>query len=233
MPQFVSMSGTEINIDAGDIGPVPSLLVAPLRVAACFVMAHGAGAGMTHPFMATVATQLADRGIATLRFDFPYMAKGLRRPDKPATAQAAVRAAVAEADRLLPSVPLIAGGKSFGARMTSQAQAEAPMPGVRGLVFLGFPLHPAGKPSDGRALHLERVALPMLFLQGTRDKLADLGFLVPVVERLGPRATLTLINQGDHSLHVPKRSGRTDATALGEALDVMAAWVAALAVQGA
>jgi predicted alpha/beta-hydrolase family hydrolase len=188
---------------------------------------------MTHPLMAAAATQLADRGIATLRFDFPYMAKGLRRPDKPAIAQAAVRAAVAEAHQRLPSLPLVAGGKSFGARMTSQAQAEAPMPGVRGLVFLGFPLHAAGKPSDERAAHLERVALPMLFLQGTRDKLADLGFLGPVVERLGPRATLTLINEGDHALRVPKRSGRTDTTVLGEALDVMVAWIAALPVRGA
>lgn len=207
---------------------MPGLLVAPARATACFVMAHGAGAGMTHQFMAAVAAGLADRNIATLRFDFPYMAKGLRRPDEPKTAHAVVRAAVAEAHRMLPSLPLVAGGKSFGARMTSQTQAEAPIPSVHGLAFFGFPLHPAGKPSDERALHLQQVTIPMLFLQGTRDKLAELDLLVPLIERLGSRAALRLINEGDHSLHVPKRSGQTDAEALGEALDAMAAWVAFL-----
>ena len=192
---------------------------------ACFVFAHGAGAGMTHPFMEQVAAGLAERGIATLRYQFPYMEKGSRRPDPPAVAHAAVRAAVAEAIRHFPGLPLIAGGKSFGARMTSQAQAKSPLAGVYGLAFFGFPLHPAGKPSSERAEHLTDVRIPMLFLQGTRDKLAELELLGPVVKQLGSRATLHLVEGADHSFHVPAKSGRRDGDVTVEILDAFAAWM--------
>jgi predicted alpha/beta-hydrolase family hydrolase len=193
------------------------------------VLAHGAGAGMTHPFMAAVATELAERGIATLRYQFPYMEQGSKRPDVPKVAHAAVRAAVAEAARLAPKLALFAGGKSFGGRMTSQAQAAAPLPGVRGLVFLGFPLHAAGKPSDERAKHLFDVRIPMLFLQGTRDDLADLQLLQPIVDKLGANATLKRFQDADHSFHVPARSGRKDPEVRAEVLDAMADWIAAVA----
>jgi predicted alpha/beta-hydrolase family hydrolase len=189
-------------------------------------LAHGAGAGMTHPFMADVAGELAERGIATLRYQFPYMEQGSKRPDTPAVAQATVRAAVAEAARRLPALPLFAGGKSFGGRMTSQAQAALPLPGVRGLVFLGFPLHPAGKPDDKRAEHLADVKVPMLFLQGTRDALAELALLRPVVERLGSRAALKVFEDADHSFHLPARGGRTDAQVRAAMLDALALWIA-------
>jgi predicted alpha/beta-hydrolase family hydrolase len=211
--------------DAG----VSGLLTVPPDRRACLVMAHGAGAGMTHAFMAAVASGLCQRDIATLRYQFPYMERGSKRPDPPKVAQAAVRAACAEAARRLPGVPLFAGGKSFGGRMTSQAQAAAPITGVRGLVFFGFPLHPAGKPSDERAAHLADVRLPMLFLQGTRDELADIDLLQPIVEKLGSRATLATFADADHSFHVPARTGRTDAQILDEALDRCAAWVGAVA----
>ena len=204
---------------------VSGLLLAPAQPRACYVLAHGAGAGMAHPFMAKVAAGLAVRCIATLRYQFPYMERGSRRPDPPRIAHAAVRAAVAEATRRLPGVALFAGGKSFGGRMTSQAQADTPLPGVRGLAFLGFPLHPAGKPSDERAAHLADTEVPLLFLQGTRDELADLALLRPMVERLGARATLLVFDAADHSFHVPARSGRTDAQVLDTALDAMAAWM--------
>ncbi|HKY87788.1 MAG TPA: alpha/beta family hydrolase, partial [Pseudorhodoplanes sp.] len=183
--------------------------------------------GMAHPFMAVVATELAERGIASLRYQFPYMEAGGKRPDLPKLARASVRAAVMEAARLLPSLPLIAGGKSFGGRMTSQAQAASPLPDVRGLAFLGFPLHPAGKPSDERAGHLADVKIPMLFLQGTRDALADVKLLRGVVKRLGTRATLTLFEDADHSFHVPARSGRKDADVRREMLDAFAEWTLA------
>jgi predicted alpha/beta-hydrolase family hydrolase len=183
---------------------------------------------MTHPFMAAVADGLFARGIATLRYQFPYMEHGSKRPDRPALAQATVRAAVAAASRLAPSLPLIAGGKSFGGRMTSQAQADAPLPGVRGLALLGFPLHPARKPSDTRAAHLSRVKIPMLFAQGTRDALADMDLLVPMVSGLGVRATLVTIDGADHSFHVPARSGRTDAEVLDEVCDRFVTWVGGL-----
>ncbi len=212
-----------IPVDAGT--PVSGLLQMPVDARACLVLAHGAGAGMTHPFMSVVATGLAQRGVATLRYQFPYMERGSGRPDPPALAQAAVRAAVAEANRRAPGLPLFAGGKSFGGRMTSQAQAAAPLPGVRGLVFLGFPLHPAGKPGQTRAQHLRDVQVPMLFLQGTRDKLAELDQLLPACAGLGDRATLRLFEDADHSFHVPARSGRTDAQVRDEMLDALAAWV--------
>ena len=189
------------------------------------MLAHGAGAGMDHPFMVAVAAELARRGIATLRYQFPYMERGARRPDPPQLAQATVIAAVAAALRLLPELPLIGGGKSFGGRMTSQTQAKAPLQGVCGLAFLGFPLHPAGQPSQNRAEHLLQVQIPMLFLQGTRDTLASLDQLEPLCKKLGRRATLKLFSDADHSFHVPARTGRTDTQVLGDVLDTLAAWL--------
>jgi|SRR5688572_23584620 len=216
-----------INVTGGE--RVSGLFQSPAKARGCYVFAHGAGAGMNHPFMAAIAQGLAERGIATLRYQFLYMEKGSRRPDPPKVAQAAVRAAVKEATRLTKGlgggVPLFAGGKSFGGRMTSQAQATEPMPGVRGLVFLGFPLHPAGKPSDERAKHLFEVGIPMLFLQGTRDELADLSLLKPLCERLGNKATLKLFAEADHSFHVPARSGKKDVEVRMELLDAMVRWM--------
>lgn len=217
----------ELSVQIGP-GAVSALLTRPAEARACFVFAHGAGAGMTHAFMGAAASGLAARGIATLRYQFPYMEKGSKRPDPPAIAHAAVRAAVACARQHCPVLPLIAGGKSFGARMTSQAQAKAPLDGVRGLAFLGFPLHPAGKPSSARADHLADVKIPMLFLQGTNDKLAELDLLKPVVNKLGQRATLHLAEAADHSFHVPARSGRKDAEVMAELLDAFAAWAGRL-----
>jgi predicted alpha/beta-hydrolase family hydrolase len=191
-------------------GSVSALMLRPEDAWAGYVFAHGAGAGMTHPFMTSVAEALAARGVATLRFQFPAMERGAKRPDVPAVAQAAVRAAVSDAAGLLPELPLFAGGKSFGGRMTSQAQAAAPLPGVRGLVFFGFPLHAAGKPSDARGTHLLDVRVPMLFLQGTRDALADLALVQALAARLEARATLVVFEGADHSFRVPARSGMQD-----------------------
>ena len=204
---------------------VSALLQLPPAATVCFVFAHGAGAGMEHPSMATVAAELAARSIATLRFQFPYMEQRSRRPDPPSVCHATVRAAVAEAARLAPTLALIAGGRSFGGRMTSQAQAIEPLPGVKGLAFIGFPLHPAGKPSDERAEHLREVKIPMLFLQGTRDELAKLELLQPLIDRLGARATLKLLQDADHSFHVPARTGRKDAEVRAEMLDALATWI--------
>jgi predicted alpha/beta-hydrolase family hydrolase len=218
-----------ITVDVDAQTRVSALLQAPPHPSTCFVFAHGAGAGMAHPFMAAVASGLAERGIASLRYQFPYMEKGGKRPDPPKVAHATVRAAVAEAHRQLPDVPLIAGGKSFGGRMTSQAQALAPLEGVTGLAFLGFPLHPAKQPSQERARHLAGVTIPMLFLQGTRDALAELSELEPVCAALGSRATLKLFADADHSFHVPARTGRKDAEVRAEMLDAFAAWAARIA----
>ena len=218
-------SSERVTITIGSSECVSGLLRVPRVAHACCVLAHGAGAGMAHPFMASVADGLAERGVATLRYQFPYMERGSRRPDAPKVAHAAVRAAVAYAARRLPEAPLFAGGKSFGARMTSQAQALQPLPDVYGLVFLGFPLHPAGKPSDERAAHLADVRAPMLFLQGTRDELATLDLLQAVAANLGARASLHLCEAADHSFHVPARSGRTDAEVLDDALDALVAWI--------
>lgn len=204
---------------------VSALLQAPSAPRACCVLAHSAGAGMTHPFLMEIATGLAERGIATLRYQFLYMEEGSKRPDPPKRAHAAVRAAVLEAARRLPDVPLFAGGKSFGGRMTSQAQAESPLPGVRGLVFLGFPLHPPKAPSRERAKHLFSVEVPMLFLQGTRDEFAQLELLEPVCRELGSRSTLKLIPDADHSFHVPARSGRKDSDIRIDLLDAAAEWM--------
>jgi len=217
-----------VTIAIDDVLAVSGLLQVPRQARACYVLAHGAGAGMTHPFMAAVADGLGAHSIATLRYQFPYMERGSKRPDTPSLAHATVRAAVAAAGRLTPALPLFAGGKSFGARMTSQAQAHASLPDVRGLAFLGFPLHPAGKPSVDRAQHLFDVHVPMLLLQGTRDPLADMRLLVPVVEQIGSDTTLSLTEDGDHSLPVRARSGRTDDQAFGEALAILARWMGAL-----
>ena len=212
-----------IQLDGGQT--VSGLLQAPPKPLACLALAHGAGAGMSHPFLSAAAAGLAERGIATLRYQFPYMERGSRRPDPPRLAQATVRAALVAARRLVPGLPLFAGGKSFGGRMTSQAQAESPLPDVRGLVFLGFPLHPPGRPSDERGAHLLDVQVPMLFLQGARDEFASLPLLRPLIERLGARATLELIADADHSFHVPARSGRKNEEVLAEMLDRLAGWI--------
>ena len=219
------LSPHALRIQIDDGSSVSALLQMPSPARALYVFAHGAGAGMTHSFMGAIADGLAARSIATLRYQFPSMEKGSRRPDSPPVAHAAVRAAVEAAARAAPGLPLFAGGKSFGGRMTSQAQAARPLTGVRGLVFFGFPLHPAKKPADERALHLQQVAVPMLFLQGTRDELADLTLLRPVVGRLGERAAMTEFEQADHSFHVPASSGRRDADVRAEMLDVTAAWI--------
>ena len=209
---------------------ISALLIVPSNAIACYVLAHGAGAGMSHPFMAAVAQGLAERHVATLRYQFPFVENGSKRPDSPPVAHATVRAAVAEAARQLPSVPLVAGGKSFGGRMTSQAQAKEALPNVQGLAFLGFPLHPAGKPGVARAVHLSEIAIPMLFLQGTRDALADASLIKATVARLRPMAGLKVIDGADHAFHVLARSGRTDTQAIGEMLDAIALWVQTLAV---
>jgi predicted alpha/beta-hydrolase family hydrolase len=222
-------SPQKLKLQVDNADEVSALLLRPSAARACYIFAHGAGAGMTHPFMEMVAAGICERGIATLRYQFPYMEKGSRRPDAPAVAHAAVRAAVAEAARCCPGLALFAGGKSFGGRMTSQAQAAAPLAGVRGLAFLGFPLHPAGKPSDTRAKHLFDVDIPMLFIQGTRDKLAELPLLEPIVKRLGKSASLHLVQEADHSFHVPARSGRNDRDAMSEVLDALSAWIGAIA----
>ncbi len=217
----------EIAVPLPDGKAVSGLLLVPPAARAGYILAHGAGAGMSHPFMTAAAEQFSTRGIATLRYQFPYMQRGGRRPDPPKIAHATVRAAVTEAAARLPGLPLFAGGKSFGGRMTSQAQAEAPLPGIIGLVFLGFPLHPAKRPSLDRAQHLANVRIAMLFLQGARDSLADPALIARVVADLGTRATLTTFPDADHSFHVPARTGRTDAQVLAEVCDAIAAWMVA------
>ena len=216
---------TELRVRVGETtGDVSALLVRPADARLLYVLAHGAGAGMRHPFLETISQRLAEREIATLRYQFPYMEQRARRPDPPAVAAAAVRAAVMEAARAAPGLPLVAGGKSFGGRMTSTAQAGEPLPGVRGLVFLGFPLHPPGRPGNERAEHLAQVQVPMLFLQGTRDDFADLKLLRPLVKRLGARATLHLVDGGDHSFKVLKKSGRTEADVMTELVRAIVEW---------
>ena len=225
----VASGAKTVTVAVDDDVRVSGLLQIPPKACACYVMAHGAGAGMAHPFMASFASDLATRGIATLRYQFPYMERGSKRPDTPKVAQATVRAAVATASRQVPELPLFAGGKSFGGRMTSQAQAAAPLPGVRGLAFVGFPLHPPGKPADERGAHLFDVQIPMLFLQGTRDEFADLGLLKALVEKLGARAALRLFDDADHSFHVPARTGRKDAKVRAEMADALAEWMVKVA----
>jgi uncharacterized protein len=216
-----------LSLQLPDGTTTSALMQVPPGAAALYVFAHGAGAGMQHAGMACVADALAGAGVATLRYQFPYMERGSKRVDAPPVAHAAVRAAVAEARWRFPSLPLFAGGRSFGGRMTSQAQALAPLDCVRGLAFVAFPLHPAGKPGIERAAHLADVAVPMLFLQGTRDDLADLALLRSVVEPLGPRATLHVVDDADHSFHVRASSGRKDADVVLELARTMSAWFAA------
>jgi predicted alpha/beta-hydrolase family hydrolase len=214
-----------IDIQVSDrIGRVSGLLLVPAGAWAMLALAHGAGAGMRHPFMAEVADALAGRGIASLRYQFPYMEQGGRRPDPPAVLEATVRAAAEMARESAPGLLLLAGGKSLGGRMTSNAMARRPLEGVAGLVFLGFPLHPAKQPAVTRAEHLERVAAPMLFLQGTRDALADLDLTTGVCAALGPRATLHVVEGADHSFAVLKRSGRTGAEVMEELAVTAAEW---------
>lgn len=208
---------------------VSGLLNQAQQPKACFVLAHGAGAGMSHPFLSSVAAGLMSRGLSTLRFQFPYMEKGSGRPDSPVVAHSAVRAAVNAAASLFPELPLFAGGKSFGGRMTSQAQAASPLPGVRGLIFLGFPLHPPGRPSQERGQHLFEIKIPMLFLQGDRDEFAELSLLESLITQLGSRATLKLFPNANHSFHVPVKTGRTDAEVLAELLDFLKDWTHRLA----
>ena len=218
-----------LTVPLEDGSAVSALLDVPDTPVACYVFAHGAGAGMHHSFMAEVAQGLARRGVAVLRFQFPYMEKGSKRPDVPKVAQAAIRAAVALAARRFPDLPLFAGGKSYGGRMSSQAQAAQPLAGVRGLAFVGFPLHPAGKPSTDRAAHLADVQLPMLFLQGTRDSLAELALIQQTTAALGERATLHVVDGADHSFHLLAKSGRTDTQAREELVDVMHDWMIRIA----
>jgi predicted alpha/beta-hydrolase family hydrolase len=221
-----TFAGKALTIVVDEKSSVSALLLAPKTARACYVLAHGAGAGMTHPFMTAAAEGLAERGVATLRYQFPYMERGSKRPDAPKLAQATVRAAVVQAGREASELPLVAGGKSFGGRMTSQAQASSPLPGVRGLAFLGFPLHAPGRPSDERAEHLSDVRIPMLFLQGTRDDFASLELLRPLAARLGARsATLELFEDADHSFHVPARTGRKDSAVMADLLDRLTQWI--------
>jgi predicted alpha/beta-hydrolase family hydrolase len=217
-----------VTIGVGANHSVSGMFDRPDAARAAFVLAHGAGAGMEHPSMQAIAAGLAERGVATLRYQFPYIERKSRRPDPPALCHATVRAAVAEAARLAPDLPLIAGGRSFGGRMTSQAQAQAPLQGVRGLAFLAFPLHPAERPGTDRAMHLQQVEIPMLFIQGMRDGLADLSLLRPLVASLGARATLHLLEDADHSFHVPARSGRKDSEVQAAALNALCSWLDAL-----
>jgi predicted alpha/beta-hydrolase family hydrolase len=224
----MTIDAEPLRIAVRDDLEVSARLLRPAGARACYVLAHGAGAGMEHPSMRAVATGLQSLGLATLRYQFPYMESGSRRPDPPPLCHATVRAAVAAAAQLAPGLPLIAGGRSFGGRMTSQAQSLEALAGVRGLAFLSFPLHPAGKPSQQRAEHLAKVSIPMLFLSGSRDALAERALLEALVARLGARATLSLVEEADHSFHVPARSGRSDAQVLSEVLARLATWSDAL-----
>lgn len=220
----MSRLATPLDIPVGDTASVSGLLLVPEGARVLYVLAHGAGAGMRHPFLERIAGVLAERGVATLRYQFLYMERKQHRPDPPALAVAAVQAAVAAAARAAPGLPLIAGGKSFGGRMTSTAQSQAPLPGVRGLAFFGFPLHPPGKPGVSRADHLEQVLVPMLFLQGDRDEFAEPVLLGQVLGKLGARATLHAVKDGDHSFNVPKRGGRTPDAVQADLADTLVQW---------
>jgi predicted alpha/beta-hydrolase family hydrolase len=225
---MASSPDESLTISVAEDCRVSGLLRMPAQPRALLLLAHGAGAGMRHAFLVSVAAELAARDIATLRYQFPYMERRSRRPDPPDLCHATVRAAAATAAQLAPAVPLFAGGKSFGGRMTSQAQAGAPLAGVRGLAFLGFPLHPPGQPAETRAQHLFQVRIPILFLQGTRDEFADLRLLEPLVSRLGERATLHLFRDADHSFHVPASTGRKAPEVMRELTAALAAWIESL-----
>jgi uncharacterized protein len=216
-------------VDGG--GEVSALLLRPAKAQWLLVLAHGAGAGMSHPFMAKLAEELGGVGVATLRYQFPYMEQRRGAPDRPPVLMATVVAAVRTAAEAAPGLPLLAGGKSMGGRMTSQAAAESPLDGVRGLAFFGFPLHPPGRPGTKRADHLAKVTVPMLFLQGTRDTFADLKSQRPVCAKLGSRATLHVIETADHSFHMLKSSGRTDAEVLRELAETTVSWAERLSTK--
>ncbi len=214
-----------LRFDAGvGAGPVSALFQKPKQAELLYVLGHGAGAGMRHPFLQSMADALGAAGVATFRYQFPYMEEGRRSPDPPHVAEATVRSAVTAAARAAPELPLIAGGKSFGGRMSSSAAAKSSLPGVRGLAFVGFPLHPPNRPGDARAAHLEDVPLPLLFLQGTRDDLAELGLIRGVCQRLGTRATLHLVTDADHSFSLPKRAGRSASDVMRELAETLAGW---------
>ena len=230
--RVATTAAQHVTIAVSETVNVSGLLECSPQSKACLVFAHGAGAGMHHPFMVAVAKELGTLGMATLRYQFPYMENRGKRPDPPALCHATVRAAVAAAHRLLPALPLFAGGKSFGGRMTSQAQALTPLADVRGIIFVGFPLHPPKQPSDARAQHLMQIKIPLLFLQGTRDTFAELALLEPVVRQLGTRATLILLQDADHSFHVPARAGRSDAQVQTEMLHALATWTGSIAPDG-
>jgi len=223
MDEIARGESLSLTVEGG--ARVSARFLQPPDALGCYVLAHGAGAGMEHPFMRAAARDLAALGIATLRYQFPYMERRARRPDPPPLCHATVRAAVAEAAAVAPALPLFAGGRSFGGRMTSQAQALRPLPGVRGLAFLGFPLHPAGRVSVARAKHLFDVLIPMLFVQGTRDALAERTQLETVIKRLGPRAMVYFVEGADHSFHVPAKSGRQDDEVRQELLRAVASWM--------
>jgi predicted alpha/beta-hydrolase family hydrolase len=218
-------SAQPLRLDTGAAESVSGLWLRPAAARACLVLAHGAGAGMVHPSLEILARDLAEQSIATLRYQFPFMEHGGKRPDPPAVAHATVRAAVAAASQLSSDLPLFAGGRSFGGRMTSQAHAASPLPGVKGVVFFAFPLHPAGRPSTHRGRHLFEVHIPMLFLQGTRDTLADLSLIQQLCKELGDRATLKTLDEADHSFHVLVRSGRTVVEVRREAVGAVSAWI--------
>ncbi len=222
-------AAVSLRFDAGvGAGPVSALLQKPRQPELLYLLGHGAGAGMRHAFLQAIADALGAVGVATFRYQFPYMEEGRRSPDPPHVAEATVRSAVAAAARAAPELPLIAGGKSFGGRMTSAAAAKSPLPGVRGLAFVGFPLHPPNRPGDARAAHLAEVNLPMLFLQGTRDDLAELDLIRGVCRRLGSRATLHLVHDADHSFSVPKRAGRSTDDVVRELAQRIRDWARAL-----
>lgn len=221
-------TGEKLRIAVQGSGEVSALLVRPTTPRWLLVLAHGAGAGMAHPFLEKLAAELANAGIATLRYQFPYMEERRRVPDKPELLLSTVAAAVRLAAEAVPGLPLLAGGKSMGGRMSSQAAAQNLLGPVKGLVFFGFPLHPPNRPSTKRAEHLAKVGVPMLFLQGTRDTLADLALLRPICEKLGSRATLHIIPEADHSFHVLKKSGKTDAEVMTELAQTTAAWASKL-----
>lgn len=216
---------TDLRLHVSDtVGEVSAFLLRPSDAWLLYVLAHGAGAGMRHPFLESMSAALAAQGIATFRYQFPYMEAGRNRPDVPATLEASVRAAVTRAGEIVPELPVVAGGKSLGGRMTSGAAAASPLPAVRGLAFLGFPLHPPGQPGTRRADHLQHVDLPMLFLQGTRDAFARLDLIEDVCRRLAPRSTLHIVDNADHSFGVPRRAARTPGQVLEELAETIARW---------
>jgi predicted alpha/beta-hydrolase family hydrolase len=224
----MTTEATDLRLAVNDGVEVSAFLLRPPDAWLLYVLAHGAGAGMRHPFLERVSASLAARGVATFRYQFPYIEGGRKRPDPPSLLEATARAAVTKAGEIVPELPVVAGGKSLGGRMTSSAAATAPLDRTRGLVFLGFPLHPPGEPGTRRADHLHAVDIPMLFLQGTRDGFARLDLITEVVSRLQPRATLQLIDDGDHSLGVPRRAGRTQEQVMDEVVTTIAQWARAL-----